>query len=508
MSKRAKAAAPADPLARAKFLREAAQKAVREFLAYSNPNLAPSRHRKGGWQTPGVAERDMPRFDRERALEYSREFVETQPIAAAIIQNMTDAVIGRGFRLKMATPDEGWNREVEARWRDARDKLDIRGLRSWRELTAVWFARQKIDGDVGIEMKPVDKTSYLRTVEADRIRAKPFAYLDQGVEYDPETGRPLAYWVAPRPKDQQDWSKVLADGKKIDARDFVLYANWGAQNRTDQLRGFPVLLQNFNLFRDIAEVLDAVVQKMKLEAFAALVTYTEAGYGMSSFGDAEEVKTDGDGKKRRVLKMVPAHVLDLQPGERMEMLGLKTPNAEFVPMIRFLLRYSGALVGMPLELMLMDVSETNFSGGRLLIELAKRRQHVEQDGLATVCTRLFQWWLAREVKYGGLRVPKKIEGAHWRHRWGKPSMPYYDPGREADAYGKLIDRGLASPAGILAENSDMDEDEVLASIAAHVTKRHDLGLPMIWGNVSTSIAEQPGKEAPPKAAEPEEPEEE
>jgi capsid protein len=142
-------------------------------------------------------------------------------------------------------------------------------------------------------------------------------------------------------------------------------------------------------------------------------------------------------------------------------------------------------------MLLLDVSETNFSGGRLLLELAKRRQKVEQDSLAKVCSDVFLWDLNGAVKAGELTPPKSLkDGKFGRHRWGKPSLPYYDPGREAQANGMNMDRLLIAPQDIISENGEQDHEDILDKWQEWKADCEARGLPVIFGQTSTQVQDQ------------------
>jgi len=126
--------------------------------------------------------------------------------------------------------------------------------------------------------------------------------------------------------------------------------------RIDSLRGTPALLVNVSALQDICEIMENVVQKIKNEAFVALAFSMEAAYDGSLFGGVgEENKTDSDGVKRKHVKMVPGMNLNLSPNEKVDLIGMKSPNSELMPFLRFCLRITGAAFGWPLEMFLLDI---------------------------------------------------------------------------------------------------------------------------------------------------------
>jgi capsid protein len=486
--------------------------AVNEFKAYTNSNMAPNSMRSRTHSTPNVQEREYSRFTREQACAKARQFVDESPIVAGLVMGMTDSVVGGGFQLSMQSGDRVWDKECLAWHMERRDKLDIRGIRTWGQLNRSWYTRRFVDGDVGIYKRTIPgvgkepEKRYLATIESERIRWQKWNWLDtgtpgswktsdkatgikiqQGIAYDND-GRMHGAFIGPRPENQMDWAAILKEGQFVSADQFILYMHM-LSDRIDPLRGITALMPNFNLFQDIAQILENVIQKIQNESFIALAFYMEQSMVGGVMGDV--VKDAGNGAKRRHVPMKPGMNLSLSPGEKVDLLGMKSPNSELMPFLRFCMRIAGTPYGFPLEMLLLDVSETNFSGGRLLLELAKRRQKVEQDSLAKVCSDVFLWDLNGAIRAGELKVPSSLkDGKFGRHRWGKPSLPYYDPGREAQANGMNMDRLLIAPQDIISENGEQDHEDILDKWQEWKADCEARGLPVIFGQTSTQIQDQ------------------
>ena len=475
--------------------------------AYYNQNLLSSHNRQSRWSQPMPAERDMSRFDREKAMTMARQMVDENPLAAGIVLNATDQVVSTGFNLRMCVPkNKAWNEEVEGRYNAQKDSFDIRGMRSKGEFDRCKYARRYIDGDIIVKRETIVKAPTqngrkvkidpatdwqfrLNLIEAEQLRKYKFDWLDQGIVWsDDGCKRPIGFWTSRVPENQIDYKTIFEEGQAIRAEDACLYAHLQGE-RVNQMRGVSVFIQSFNLMQDVFEIVKAVVQKSKNEAFIALAFMMEPGVDGKLFGGLEEVKPGADGKKRKSVPLTPGLNLNLKPGEKVDMLGMKTPNSEFIPFIRFLLRILGMPFGLPLELMLMDVSETNFSGGRMLVELARQRHRVEQQGLCRVNDRELRWWFENELQHHGLKLPKGITtiDAAIAHQWDCPRLPYYDPKKELDVKIEAMAHHIESPQDVIREMTGKDPDEVLAKIIEWAAQLKAAKLPEIYGQVSTTI---------------------
>lgn len=432
-------------------------------LAYLNKNIRRDRKRARGWTVPDAPERDMNTSDRESAMAQARQKLEENPLVAGMLQTDVDNSIATGFRLSARTTDDGFNRDIEAMWLDQRNKLDIRGVRTWMNLQRMWEMRKKTDGDVGIvlmdEAERYDGVaqSWLQTIEAERIYKQRGAGYDSGIEFD-DFGAPRRYFVGPRQK--ADKPKLQKYDKVFDAKRFILYAHQ-PHERAERERGVSQFTPILNYFEDLEEILDAMLQKVKNEAFIGLKFKLTPDSNNNPWGPTIQSEAVAeDGKKRQHVSMVSGLNLNLDPNEDAEVMESKAPHSEFVPFIRMMIRLTGLPFGMPLEMILMDPSETNYSGLRSLLEFAKKRFRVSQAESAFIATRIYQWWLSRQKKHNGLKVPKGIENSYWAHRWIPPSWQYLDPQKEATAHETRLRIGITSRHRIIEEECEADYEDI------------------------------------------------
>lgn len=472
------------------------KKIASAFQQVTNENLQASRFRKKIWSVTGVAERDIVRFDRERAMAQARMFCDNDPLVKGIVMVLVDNVVGaHGFNLVMATADTTWNKEVQDAWNEEKDDLDIRGIRSWSKLNRCWQYRKAVDGDVGIYHNYIDVDSgkfYVQTIEADRIRGNKFDYLDQGIEFN-EFGRPKRFFVSPRPKDQQDIPTLFAEGTPIDASDFCLLAHYPTE-RADMVRGVSMLLPMFNSIQDIREIINAMLQKVKKSSFFCLkTTMTPSPTGATFTAEQESSKVNEDGVTRRTRAIAPMTMVDLVEGEDIGEIESSSPNSEFEPFLRFVLRYGGISMGLPLEMMLMDCGQLNYSSMRATREMAKVRFTSEQGSLKKPCSAVFNSWLKYKQNISDLIPPATLKTRANKHRWSTPIWASLDPQADMTAYGLALGYGLTTIQKILPEITDMTFEELVAQRKAEVKAFADAGVPVETGNGGSKPAEPASK---------------
>ena len=458
------------------------------YLQYLNKNLAGTRKRRRGWSTPAAAERDFSNVDRERALSMARQKVEESPFVHGLFQTRTDNVVGSGFTIRPRTGDRELDKEIRDRWQYASLAFDIRGIRSLGGLQRCWYFRRGIDGDVGVNLLDGgtntrgETISRLQTIEGHRIRKKLNDPRDCGIDYN-RYGRPTAFHVVDGRKRKDGRQDQRQKPQRIPASQFVFYPNF-PHERAERKRGVSQLLQNLALLEDVEEIIENMVQKVKNEAFVALKFKMELPESGQLFGtELQDERTAEDGKKRQHVRMVSGMNINCDPNEDVELLGSQSPHGDFVPFLRFLLRYGGTSFGVPLEILLLDFQDTNFTGGRMLVELAKKRWRVEQQDLGMISSRVYLWWLSRERKHNGLKVKDDLIQARsfWRHSWGMPGWPYLDPLKEGNARGIMLDRGLTSHQRILDEIGDDDFDDIATELEREYEVLNDKKIPIISG---------------------------
>lgn len=486
------------------------RKTNKAYAQITNEQITAGRTRKTVYQVVGVAERDMPRFDRERAAGEARLSVAEDPLIKALVTTSVDNVVSTGYRMIPATGDTALDAELHAWWMERRNTLDIRGVRSFGHLQRAWQTRKMIDGDVGIYHNFLDQRGqhFVQTIEADRIRSEKFDYLDQGCEYD-RYGRPRRWWVGPRPKDQQDIPAQMAKGVPIDASDFYLLAHYPGE-RVDQLRGTSMLLPMFNSAQDIREIINAMLQKVKASSFLAWLVKVNPSPTGSLFGTAEKTKTNEDGVDRKTRRLVPMSVADLAAGEDITEMESRNPAPEFEAFLRFIIRYMGTCVGMPLEHVLYDMTAVNFSSGRMMMDLCKRRWRCEQEELKRPSSCVYVSALRHAIENGDIIPPaamrkqlrdqakgKLITPAVLRHRWGCPSWAWVDPQAEISAAGDAVAYGFTSITAQLAETSDMSLEELVAERARETKAFEDAGVPLKIGNGGTPANDSASKDQKP-----------
>jgi capsid protein len=183
-------------------------------------------------------------------------------------------------------------------------------------------------------------------------------------------------------------------------------------------------------------------------------------------------KADGEDDTRPFVKMQPGMNLDLMPGESAEVLESKSPHGSYLDYIRFRLRFVGLTLGFPLEFLLLDSSETNYSGLMMLAQMVRKAIKTHQMQLSRLASRIYLEWLGRYTK-----STSSLPDRHTHHEWGKPGVGFVDIGKEVKAFTELINTKLASRQQILSIMGDgQDFEDLMDEVIDEQDYMHEKGI--------------------------------
>jgi len=297
-------------------------------------------------------------------------------------------------------------------------------------------------------------------VEAHRLRTPSNATRSRadgssvvnGVRID-KYRRRLEYWLT---KDEVSPSRTITrvgEMRKYPARDedghrqvFHIYF----AKRATQTRGITAFAPIFDLLGQFEDLNFAKIVQAQIVSCVAIFREREIGFGGPAAAQRGERSTEtlSDGSTRLVEGLSPGMEIPGAPGEKLSMNSPNVPNPEFFPHVKLLLTLVGVNIGMPLVMVLMDASETNFSGWRGAVDQARMGFRRNQRRL---CMRLhrpvYLWqvrgWIESDPTIKQLAAQGKIDP--FRHRWNPPTWPYIEPLKDASADLLRVRNALISP---------------------------------------------------------------
>ena len=401
-------------------------------------------------------------------IEQARDMDRNDALIGTIADRRVDNIVQQGFKLDPKTGDKGLDLELWERWQAYStnpDTCDIAGELTWNEIERHCSRSESIDGDIVVTGT---KEGSFQVLEAHTIQTKTKAedtFL--GVTTD-KYGKRLQYHVL----EEKDEFGTKGEVNAIDVRDengrrqvFHVYN----PKRVFQTRGVtqiaPVfsyagMLEDINFAKLVQQQVVscfAIFRKMGLATTGGLPT---AGYGESS----QETTPAGT---RQIDGISPGMEIVGLPGEELQGFSPNVPNSEYFQQVKLIHQVIGVNFGLPLCLVLMDGSETNFSGWRGAVDEARKGFVADQLNLVRRLHKpSYEWWLSRlieedkAIKNWADKPKIKIYG----HNWNLPTWSYIEPVADAEGDATQLRNALTSPRRLhSARGGDWEEtaDEII-----------------------------------------------
>lgn len=400
-----------------------------------------------------------------RIIEEARDMDRNDAIVGQTIDRAVDNIYQEGFTLDVATGDTAIDDELEARWTDYAedaDQCDLAGEFTFNEQARMALRSSLVDGD---HVALGTKTGALQGVESHRIRTPNSTKKNvvHGVLLD-EFRRRKEYWITKDDIDPMRSVRLVSEINQVPVRDsdgnrqlFHVYN----PKRITQTRGISALTPIFDacgMFEDINFA--KLVQQQTVSCFAIFRTKERGSGGLPSINRQYGEQTTenlGGGATRRIEGIAPGMEITGEEGEKIEGFSPAVPNAEFFDHVRLILTLIGVNLGLPLVLVLMDGSETNFSGWRGALDEARKGFRRNQKWFAQrYHTPIYEWkvrqWLAEDSALASAASRSGID--IFGHRWNPPRWPYIQPNDDIKADILQIRGLLGSPRKVHANRGD------------------------------------------------------
>lgn len=395
----------------------------------------------------------------------ARDLQRNAPIATGAVNTVCTLTVGTGL-----WPHPRIDREVLGLTDEKADEIERRLARVF----ALWASRADLtrkqtftglqdlvlrsslaSGDVLVVRRFKERAGdllglKLQTVEADRV-SNPNHQADTdrlvaGVALD-EDGAALRYHVRNRHPGEFRW------GGGTDA-----WTSWPAINpdtgdrwallpfrreRPDQVRGVPFLAPVIELVKQLTRYSDAEIDAAVLAAFFTVFVKTVGGAGLGIPGAQLAPADAGNYELGR------GAVVDLLPGEEIEIANPGRPNAQFDPFFVSMAKLIGVGIDLPFEILLKHFN-ASYSASRAAMLDAWRTVMTKRTWLVDeFCQPSYDWAIEEAVLRGFIDAPGFVEdpiarAAYLGAEWVGDSMGQIDPRSEVDAAKEKIVAGLST----------------------------------------------------------------
>lgn len=390
-----------------------------------------------------------------------RDLVRNNPWASRAVQAIVNNTVGSGIIGLPKSPSgqrarklkQSWDRWANSTDCDADGRHDLYGLQALILRMCVESGEALIRKRVVASRGRERVRLALQLIEGDMLDLAKTQNLTDGaitfgVERD-SAGAVRGYWLFPEHPGNAQTVRTLRS--EFVAADEVIHLF--RVERPGQVRGMPWGASAMLSLRDLDGYEDAILLRQKLSAcFTAFIGDIEA----DAPGGTPASSTD-----TRIESIEPGMVEYLPPGKTVTFASPPS-GGEYGPFTRDVLKRVAAAYGITYEVLTGDLSNVNFSSGRMgWLEFSRNIDAWRWQMLIPQCLdRIGQWFLV----HARLSLGDGIEqGAQFS--WTPPRRQMIDPTKEVPAMIDAIRGGLQSLQSTHRELG-LDTEEVLAEMKA------------------------------------------
>lgn len=472
--------------------------AVRASVGIPYPVAAESSRRTDGWpRYPGGPNREVG-ANAPRLRRLSRGLVRDNAMAHAIVREWTTLVVGDGF-VANSTP------EAEAIWSAWSKQCDAQGAgRSWNTLLRTAVRARAEGGEVYIRRRPrrpgdtvngLPGSEPLDTlVQVQLLEAEQLAWDAPGTMYGIELDaldRPRAFRFYRRHPDETVMGFVpSSETTAVVASDIAHY--FDATARPGVMHGLPLLTPVMQDIWDLGGVRDAKRVKERVAAALSVLLEGSPEQLMSDSGVPRPIGTDRtdalatDADGLRVDGIEPGAILRLPTG--MKATVVQPPQSSGFDE-RWDAHNIASGAGLTYSRMTGDLSQVNYSSGKLGEANSRARVETERDALKSmVLDRVWRWVMQAAVLDGRIDAVPEVE-------WIDTPLHTLDPQKEAAAYLAMMEMGAMTWSDVVRRVSAREPSKHVATLIAERDMLAESGFRHPFTAAPAPVVDQPKGEA-------------
>lgn len=402
-----------------------------------------------GRTATSAAGRTHQSVSRPGLVKLSRQYMRDNPIYKGMIEQMVTRTVGNGFKLQVRGASATQGEKVEKLWNDYFHRPEVRGLLSGAELSRMIMRELVVTGDIAI-LKTSKAT--VQVFESEQICGR--SMLDTGIKTD-DLDRPVSFQLCP-------WTAsgarvIRSQGKEYKAEEVLFLSN---TERPSEIRGVPAAQSVFTMLERINDVCESEAVAWQLLSRMALIVEkegaaTESNLVSKADPNKDQSNTQGD-LTTRLSTLDYALIFWAEKGETIKGVERNLPGADFEKSLRTFLRLLGLPLGLPLELILLDWTRSNYSQSRAVLEQAYENFLQWQEKLVDFFYEpLLQWKLKQWISSGLVKNVDKLVS-----NWITPSFPWIDQVKETKAQGDKVAKSFVTH-GHVCKSLNMDRKDVV-----------------------------------------------
>lgn len=398
------------------------------------------------------------------AIEQARDMDRNDALIGILADRRVDNIVQGGFKLDPKTGDKALDLDLWQRWQEFSqdpELCDVAGEMTWHEMERAACRAECIDGDIIAVGTEDGSFQLIESHLVQTVSLTPQVFL--GVESD-EVGKRIKYHLV----NETDEFGTKVDGGSINVRNaegvrqlFHVYN----PKRVLMTRGVTALAPVFSYAGMLEDINFAKLVQQQIVSCFAIFREMAAGTAQSGLPSAEgygnATVEQAEAGSRLLDDVAPGMEITGRPGEKLQGFSPNVPNSEYFQQVRLILQILGVNFGLPLCLVLMDGSETNFSGWRGAVDEARKGFIADQQNLVTRLHRpAYKWWITKLAEEDPA-IRKRLKNKRvnlFGHNWNLPTWSYIEPVADAEGDAVQLRNALTSPRRLhAARGNDWEE---------------------------------------------------
>lgn len=403
-----------------------------------------------------------------KIIERARNLDRNSDVIAQAIDRVVDNILQNGIRLDVDSGDEELNTYIQRKWQlwcEDPDQCHTGREMTFEKLARLALRQTIVDGDI---VFLATNNGSLQPIEAHRIRSphgKP-GNVVLGVEQTPERER-IRYHIADEdidPNKSGGYTGTFST-RPVRVGDTRVLMHVFDPARVTQTRGISALAPIMNTAGMLDDIQFATLVKAQMSASFAIIEERSIDFEATQdpqFG-LRTTNSRTDGSNEVIENIQPGMIVRGAPGAKLTGFSPDIPSATYKEHVMLMLTIIAVNLGIPVHVLLLDPSNTNFSGWRGAIDEARKGFVRKQNMLVErLHAPVFRWkmrnWLAEDDYIAG-RIDADPSLNPFGALWNPPRWNYIDPLKDANADATVIKNRLNSPRGVLASRG-LDIDRI------------------------------------------------
>ncbi len=435
--------------ARSRALENVYKEAARKFDAAGHGK------RNSNWRAGSTSANTEVAESATTLRNRARDLARNNTYVYQAFERIANNVVGSGIKPSIVGGSRA-NRAAKQAWREWADtkicdhdgRTNMAGLqrlvmRAVAESGEVFVRRRWLTtGAVPLQLQVLE-ADFLDAAK-DGISTEGGGYIMQGIEFDANSKR-VAYWLYDyHPGENRLYKSMTSRRVPADEITHIYHAL-----RPGQIRGIPFGVSAFMRAKDFDEYEDAQLIRQKIAAcFTAFVETPNDPLPGEKVGDGLPLE-----------RVEPGMIEYLPPGKRVT-FGTPPPTDKYDEYSRRTLQGMSAGFGITYEALTNDLSNVNFSSGRMgWIEMGRQiTVWQEQMMVPQFCDTVFAWFVQAAQIAGTLR-------GNVTATWTPPARMMIDPVKETKGLSDQVRNGFISWQEAVRQQG-YDPDEVAAELDA------------------------------------------